>query len=86
MGNKKEKTSDGIQWTGGGEFQYSFADLDDVGDLNTGGVTTSYTVGGMNVDFEDTALRQKYPALQDAWDHYKNVKHMCEQKEKEDEN
>ena len=38
----------------------------------------------MTFDNEEE-LRKKYPALKDAWDHYKNVKHMCEQKEKENE-
>jgi hypothetical protein len=41
-------------------------------------------VDGLTFDNEEE-LRKKYPALQDAWDHYKNVKHMCEQKEKENE-
>jgi len=84
MGKKKDKlTSDGIQSTG--DFTYSFADLDGDFDLNTGSIATSFTVDGLTFDNEEE-LRAKYPALQDAWDHYKNVKHMCEQKEKEDEN
>ena len=84
MARKKDKlTSDGVQNTG--DFTYSFADLDDDFDLNTGSVATSFTVDGLTFDNEEE-LRAKYPALQDAWDHYKNVKHMCEQKEKEDEN
>lgn len=29
-------------------------------------------------------LRQKYPALQDIWEKYCMVKHMCEQREKEE--
>jgi hypothetical protein len=83
MGKKKDTklTSDGIQNTG--DFTYSFADLDDNFDLNTGSVATSYTIEGLN--FNDDELRQKYPALQDAWDHYNNVKKMCEAKEQEDE-
>ena len=78
--------SDGIQYTGdaSGEFTYSFADLDDDWDMNTGTVSTGFTVDGLSFDNEED-LRKKYPALQDAWDHYKNVKHMCEQKEKENE-
>ena len=88
---KKDKTltSDGIQYTGSdNDFSYSFADLDSEGwEQGTlqGQMTTSYTVDGINFDYEDKELRKKYPALQDAWDHYNNVKHMCEQKEKEDE-
>ena len=31
----------------------------------------------------DEDLRDKYPALKDAWDHYNNVKQLCESKEKE---
>jgi hypothetical protein len=76
-------SSDGIQNTG--DFTYSFADLDDDFknfDVNT--VSTGFTVDGLTFD-NDKELRKKYPALQDAWDHYKNVKHMCEQKEQEDE-
>jgi len=75
--------SDGIQNTG--SFTYSFADLDDDFDMNVGTVSTGFTVDGLTFDNEEE-LRKKYPALQDAWDHYKNVKHMCEQKEKENEN
>ena len=78
--------SDGIQYTGdsSGSFTYSFADLDDDWDTNTGTVSTGFTVDGLSFDNEED-LRKKYPALQDAWDHYKNGKHMCEQKEKENE-
>jgi hypothetical protein len=75
--------SDGIQNTG--DFTYSFADLDDDFDnLNVNTVSTGFTVDGLTFDNEEE-LRKKYPALKDAWDHYKNVKHMCEQKEKENE-
>ena len=74
--------SDGIQNTG--DFTYSFADLDDDFDVNTGTINTSFTVDGLTFTSEED-LRKKYPALKDAWDHYNNVKHMCEQKEKENE-
>ena len=78
------KSSDGIQNTG--DFTYSFADLDDDFDnMNVNTVSTGFTVDGLTFDNEKE-LREKYPALQDAWVHYKNVKHMCEQKEKENEN
>ena len=76
-------SSDGLQHTG--NFTYSFADLDDDFDTATvNTVSTGFTVDGLTFDNEEE-LREKYPALQDAWDHYKNVKHMCEQKEKENE-
>mgnify|MGYP005995555885 CR=1 FL=1 len=75
--------SDGIQNTG--DFTYSFADLDDDFDnLNVNTVSSGFTVDSLTFDNEEE-LRKKYPALQDAWDHYKNVKHMCEQREQEDE-
>ena len=77
-------SSDGLQNTG--DFTYSFADLNDEFDtMNVNTVSTGFTVDGLAFDNEKE-LRKKYPALQDAWDHYKNVKNMCEQKEKEDEN
>ena len=75
--------SDGIQNTG--DFTYSFADLDDEFDsLNVNTVSTGFTVDGLNLN-NDEELRKKYPALQDAWDHYNNVKRMCEAKEQENE-
>tara|TARA_X000001382_G_C3027576_1_gene133674 strand:- start:164 stop:421 length:258 start_codon:yes stop_codon:yes gene_type:complete len=85
MAKKDKQTSDGIQVSGPADenFTYSFADLDE--DFAQGGVATSYTVEGLQLN-DETELREKYPALKDAWDHYNNVKHMCEQKEKEDEN
>ena len=43
-------------------------------------------IGQLNIDY-DNELRDKYPALKDAWEHYNTVKQMCESKEKEsDEN
>ena len=87
MSKTKEKiTSDGIQFTGGGEYQYSFSSIDDTATTIT--MPDSLSVEGIDIDIDidDKELRAKYPALQDAWDHYSNVKHMCEQREKEDEN
>ena len=79
----EEMRSDGIQNTG--DFTYSFADLDDGFDsLNVNTVSTGFTVDGLTFN-DEKELREKYPALQDAWNHYNNVKHMCEQKEKENE-
>ncbi len=91
MAEKDTKlTSDGIQYTGSDEtFTYSFADLDDDFDtngLNVGTATTSMTIDGLSLGPDEQMLRKKYPALQDAWDHYNNIKHMCETKEMEDEN
>ena len=86
MAKKKKQplTSDGI---------YTVDDWGSEGLLNVGTVTDSVSVsydmgdiGQLNFDY-DNELRDKYPALKDAWDHYNNVKQLCESKEKEsDEN
>ena len=81
MNKKEKKTSDGV---------WSMGDWD-ISDVNTGSASEMLTVDGMSYSFgeleleTEQKLRQKYPALQDAWDHYNNVKKMCEAKEQEDE-
>lgn len=35
---------------------------------------------------DELALRKKYPALQNAWDHYQTIFAMCKAKEQEDNN
>ena len=75
--------SDGVQNTG--DFTYSFADLDKDFDMNVGTVSTGYSIDGIDFGNSEEEMREKYPALKDAWEHYQNVKHMCEQKEKENE-
>lgn len=78
MDKKTEKlTSDGIQYTGE-EFTFTTTDSLDPIDI-------SYNAGQFSFDYE-VDLREKYPALKDAWEHYINVKNMCEAKEKENEN
>jgi hypothetical protein len=82
MGKKKKTTltSDGI---------YTIDDWS-MGAINTGTLTDTvnisydYDFGQLDFDY-DKDLRNKYPALKDAWDHYNNVKKMCEAKEQEDE-
>ena len=82
MAKKKKQplTSDGI---------YPVDDWGSEGLLNVGTVTdsvsVSYDMGQLDFDYDDE-LRDKYPALKDAWEHYKAVKQMCQAKEKEDEN
>jgi len=47
--------------------------------------SVSYDIGDLgqlNFDY-DNDLRDKYPALKDAWEHYNNVKQLCVSKEKE---
>ena len=80
MGKKKKTplTSDGI---------YTIDDWS-MGAINTGtlseSASVSYDLGQLDFDY-DQGLRDKYPALKDAWDHYNNVKKMCEAKEQENE-
>ena len=72
-----------------------------MGELNTGSAVTTASVGsldeGLDVKFNvsddsyqpsfdfDHDLRKKYPALKDAWEHYNNIKQMCETREKEED-
>ena len=54
------------------------------GDLESG---FSYSLG--DLDFLGTPeedMREKYPALKQAWEHYQSVLEVCKTKEKEDEN
>ena len=47
----------------------------------------SVTYGDLGVgtaDMFEEELKKKYPALQDAWEHYQNIKQMCETREKEE--
>ena len=57
-------------------------------DPDMGGVTYSYgDLGDLDVQTEDmfeSQLRKKYPALQDAYEHYQKIKQMCETREKEE--
>ena len=51
------------------------------------GMGVSYSFGDIDyetADMFEENLRKKYPALQDAYDHYKSVKRMCETREKEE--
>ena len=86
---KEVEISDGIQVSGTADenFTYSFADLDTSElTMTMSGPETSYTIDGM-MGSDEVGLREKYPALKDAWDHYNTVKQLCESKEKEsDEN
>ena len=53
------------------DFSYSYGDLGDMGQLDL---------------FDEMDLRDKYPALNQAWEHYQSVLEVCKTKEKEDEN
>ena len=62
--------------------------------MGSGGTVDSMDPGGLTYSFGDLDLqtsdmfeedlRKKYPALQDAYDHYQAVKQMCETREKEE--
>ena len=75
----EEMSSDGIQYTGSGvttasvdvdpQFSYSFGDLGDMGQLDM---------------FDEMYMRDKYPALKQAYEHYQSVLEVCKTKEKED--
>ena len=38
----------------------------------------------MEMHFDEDELKKKYPALQDAHDHYQNILDMCRTREKEE--
>tara|TARA_E500000178_G_scaffold16570_1_gene15889 strand:- start:1892 stop:2218 length:327 start_codon:yes stop_codon:yes gene_type:complete len=68
-------SSDGIQYSGSAsvdidaDFSYSFGDLGDMGQLDM---------------FDEMDMRDKYPALNQAWEHYQSVLEVCKTKEKEE--
>ena len=70
--------SDGITMMGTGTV--------DSLDPDMGGLTYSYSdVGDLGtLDMFEEQLRKKYPALKDAYEHYQNIKKMCEQREQEE--
>ena len=61
----------------------------DWADMNTGSMVTSTLTEGL--DFgpftpHDEKMAKKYPALQQAWDHYQSVLRMCNLEEEQNEN
>jgi len=91
-----EMSSDGIQYTG--DFSYTLNPIDDdIGpDLNTGVVVKTATVDTLDTGFsynhdfgqldmfDEMDMREKYPALNQAYEHYKSVLEICKTKEKEE--
>jgi|TARA_B100000902_G_scaffold368804_1_gene392457 hypothetical protein len=51
------------------DISYGYGDLGDMGQLDL---------------FDEMDLRDKYPALNQAWEHYRSVLEVCKLKEKED--
>ena len=87
---RKQKTedvfasSDGLQYTG--SFTYDSMDPGELKDIDISFdplENVTYDVGQISFDF-DKELRKKYPALQDALEHYQSVRKMCETREKEE--
>ena len=98
---KKEKLPDAYDQTqdldgGMSSWTYNMGELNtgttvtaaDVGSLDDG-LAVSFNVNDElyqpSFDFNDEKLRNKYPALQDAHEHYQNIKQMCETREREED-
>ena len=98
MSSKKKKEKDKETLTSDG-ITYAMDDwVPSEGLLNAGtgtvdtldpGVSYSFgDLGDLDAQTEDmfeAELRKKYPALQDAYEHYQNIKRMCESREKEED-
>ena len=71
--------SDGITMTGPAYTTSSIDDLDS-------GMSYSFGDRGQLDLFSEEDMREKYPALKQAYEHYQSVLEVCKTKEKEDEN
>ena len=71
--------SDGITMTGPAYTTSSIDDLDS-------GMSYSFGDLGQLDLFSEEDMREKYPALKQAYEHYQSVLEVCKTKEKEDEN
>ncbi len=88
---KKEKetlTSDGItyqmdDWVPSDGLQY--AGTGTIDSLDPGFNVSYSDLDVQTADMFEKQLREKYPALQDAYEHYQNIKRMCESREKEED-
>ena len=69
--------SEGIVYGGTGTFSTMDPGMD---------MTYSYGDLGQLDLFSEDDMRDKYPALKQAWEHYQSVLEVCNAKEKEDEN
>ena len=71
--------SDGITMTGPAYTTSSIDDLDS-------GMSYSFGDLGQLDLFSEEDMREKYPALKQAWEHYQSILEVCKTKEQEDEN
>ena len=82
MGNDSWVPSDSVSNVGTTTTSATVDSMDPMG------MEMSYSFGEldgqMSFDYEGD-LRKKYPALKDAWNHYQNIKQMCETREKEED-
>ena len=71
--------SDGVTMMGTGTLDSFDSDLDN-------GFDTTYSFGELGqLDlFPEEDMREKYPALKQAWEHYQSILEVCKTKEKED--
>jgi|TARA_B100001778_G_scaffold96714_1_gene79013 hypothetical protein len=67
--------SQGVTYGGSFEMENSMSDM-----------TYSFGDLGQLDLFSEDELREKYPALKQAWEHYQSILEVCKTKEKEDEN
>ena len=67
--------SEGVTYGGSLELENGMSDM-------------TYSLGDLEKFdlFSEEDMREKYPALKQAWEHYQSVLEVCKTKEKEDEN
>ena len=66
--------SEGVTYGGSLELENGMSDM-----------TYSFGEFEPQLRFEEENMRDKYPALKQAWEHYQSVLEVCKTKEKEDE-
>ena len=70
-----DQFSQGVTYGGSFEMENGMSDM-----------TYSFgDVGQMDL-FSEEDMREKYPALKQAWEHYQSILEVCKTKEQEDEN
>ena len=67
--------SEGVTTSGSFELESGMSDM-----------TYSFGDVGQLDLFSEEDMREKYPALKQAWEHYQSILEVCKTKEQEDEN
>ena len=68
--------SEGVTYSGSFELENGMSDM-------------TYSFGELsdiNLSLSEDEMKEKYPALKQAWEHYQSVLEVCKTKEQEDEN